>query len=246
MSVITLFATWELYRLFGGKGVSALLPFGLLASGSFLVLVYRGIPAEILLFILCFFLIVLFSLVVNRGPSPFARAAGSLFILFYASGLPSFLLLLREMPKTVLASASYAEGSSFVFLLFVMVWGSDTGAYTVGRLLGRTPLAPSISPKKTVEGALGGLLFAIAGACIARATFMPRMGLADAVLLGLITGGIAQAGDLIESIFKREMNVKDSAGLIPGHGGVLDRFDSLFFAAPFVYFYLRFLILRGV
>ena len=119
--------------------------------------------------------------------------------------------------------------------LLISVWACDTFAYFTGRLCGRTPLAPAISPKKTMEGAAGGLVGAILGFM----TVLLWDGLTwyHAVILGVGVGVLSQIGDLAESLLKRWAGVKDSSHLLPGHGGVLDRIDSLLFAAPFVVFY---------
>ncbi|MFH1681651.1 MAG: phosphatidate cytidylyltransferase [Candidatus Eisenbacteria bacterium] len=246
IGAVALLATWEIYRLLGSRGIGHLLPLGLVSSGILIALLYLGRLDRVFLFVSVFFAIALLSLILRKGISPFANAAGASFVLLYASVLPGFIVLLRELPRTAGDGSGYAGGSGFVFLLFLSVWGCDTGAYTVGRLAGRHLLAPAISPKKTVEGAVGGLLFAVAGAFAARAWLVEGLRPGDAVLIGLLAGALAQAGDLVESLLKREAAVKDSGPLIPGHGGVLDRFDSVFLAAPFVYFYLRAALFEGM
>jgi phosphatidate cytidylyltransferase len=232
-------ATWELYRMLGGGALRPLLPFGLAGSACVTALLYLGSIERVFLFLALFFGAALLSIVVRRGPSPFGRGAGAAFSLLYGAVFPGFLVLLRELPRATESGRPYAEGASYVFLLFLVVWGCDTGAYAVGRIAGRHPLAPSISPKKTVEGALGGLLFGVLGAFAARGWLVPGIGALDALALGLAGAAMGQAGDLVESLLKREAGVKDAGSLIPGHGGVLDRFDSIFLAAPFVYVYLR-------
>jgi phosphatidate cytidylyltransferase len=144
------------------------------------------------------------------------------------------LRLLTDLPK------GDENGSDLVFLLFFIVWASDTAAYYVGSLLGRHPLAPAVSPKKTVEGAVGGLAGALAAAFVARAWFMQRLGVGDSAILGVALGVVGMAGDLVESMLKRGAGVKDSARLVPGHGGLLDRVDSLLYAAPVLYYYYVF------
>ncbi len=124
-----------------------------------------------------------------------------------------------------------------LFALFGVVWLGDTGAYFTGRAVGRHALAPRISPKKTWEGTVGGLLASIAGVFVVQALF----GLSDlpasrAVAIGLGAGVVEQLGDLCESLLKRAAGAKDSGALLPGHGGMLDRIDGMLFAAPLVYF----------
>ena len=134
--------------------------------------------------------------------------------------------------------------SSFVFLAFVVTWACDTGAYIVGSGLGKRPLLPRVSAKKTVEGAVGGMVFAIAGAVVARYTFAGYLDLSQSVILGVAAGVLGQIGDLFESLIKRDADVKDTSGLIPGHGGVLDRFDGLLFTGPLLYYYLKFVVFQ--
>ncbi len=127
----------------------------------------------------------------------------------------------------------------WITFLFAAIWIIDTAAYYVGVKFGHTKLSPAISPNKTVEGFFGGFLGAILTAGIFHFVFLTEVGFMKLVIPALIVAVFGQLGDLVESIFKREMGVKDSSDLIPGHGGILDRFDSLVFAAPALYLYLR-------
>jgi phosphatidate cytidylyltransferase len=130
-----------------------------------------------------------------------------------------------------------AVGAKLVFFLLLVVWCGDAGAYYVGRRFGRTPLSPRISPKKTVEGGIGGCVVAILMALLIRSTFFPEFPLFHAIIAGVILSITGVIGDLAESMWKRSAAVKDSGSLIPGHGGFLDRFDSIFFTAPILYSY---------
>lgn len=122
-----------------------------------------------------------------------------------------------------------------ILLLLAVVWAGDTGAYFVGKALGRHKLYPAVSPKKTIEGSLGGLAASV-GVAVAFATlWMPSLGVVRAVLIGLVGGVAAQVGDLVESLLKRAAGVKDSGNLLPGHGGMLDRVDGVIFAFPVVF-----------
>ena len=126
----------------------------------------------------------------------------------------------------------------FVLVLFGIIWAGDTAAYYVGRLLGRHPLAPKISPHKTVEGAIAGLLGSVAAGIIGGVFFLGEAW-PDMALISVATAAAGQVGDLVESALKRSAGVKDSSSILPGHGGILDRLDSLFFAVPVFYWFFR-------
>ena len=131
-------------------------------------------------------------------------------------------------------------GRAALFLLMLTVMVSDTSQYYTGRAFGRRPLAPAISPKKTVEGAIGGVVFGAAALRGRRRWWLPGLRLPFRAMLGLAIVVLGIAGDLFESMLKRSAGVKDSSSLIPGHGGVLDRIDALLFAAPVYYIVLRY------
>ena len=139
----------------------------------------------------------------------------------YVGGTLAAVALVREFEPT----------GAWVLLTMVLAWGSDTSAYFVGRKFGKTKLAPRISPKKTLEGSAGGLMASVVGAVI-MSFFLPGLGPIDAVALGILAGAAGQAGDLMMSVLKRSSGVKDSGGILPGHGGILDRVDALAFTAP--------------
>jgi phosphatidate cytidylyltransferase len=154
-----------------------------------------------------------------------------------ASLLPSLYLAL---PIGALVAIREFEGPAPLFLLMLTVVVSDSAQYYTGRLAGRTPLAPTISPSKTVEGAVGGFVGGALFFVVAGAWWLPRLPTAFRVPLGLTIVASGIAGDLFESMLKRSAGVKDSSALIPGHGGVLDRIDALLFAAPVYYIVLHY------
>ena len=128
-----------------------------------------------------------------------------------------------------------ADGIHWVFLLLLVVAAGDTGAFYVGSYLGRHKLAPAVSPKKTIEGAIGGLTANLIACLVYSRLFLPDLSTAGGIIFALGVGIVGQAGDLFESEFKRVAGVKDSGTLLPGHGGFLDRMDALIFAAPIAY-----------
>lgn len=159
-------------------------------------------------------------------------AMGFFGVTYLSLGL-SCLILLRN--GNVVAPELAAGWLTF---LFASIWIIDTAAYYVGVKTGRSKLSPAISPNKTIQGFLGGFFGGILAAGIFSVFLLQEVGFFGLILPAMIIAFFGQLGDLVESIFKREMGVKDSSNLIPGHGGILDRFDSLVFAAPALYLYL--------
>lgn len=129
------------------------------------------------------------------------------------------------------------EYSILLWLIVLTAFGTDIMAYFTGMALGKHKLCPKISPKKTIEGSIGGILGSVILCAVFSWIFVPRL-LVHSVIIGILGGVISQFGDLTASIFKRKMGIKDYGNLIPGHGGILDRFDSLLFTAPMVYYYI--------
>ncbi len=160
------------------------------------------------------------------------RMTASLFgPVYLGGGLGAAVLLHRD---------GGVDGPGFVLLSMMLSWLSDTGAYFAGRFLGKHKLYEAVSPKKTVEGALGGLGGAAVGALLAHFFYLKTLPLGHGLALAIIAGAVGQAGDLGESLLKRSFGVKDSGGIVPGHGGILDRADALLFTSAILYAYLRF------
>lgn len=179
----------------------------------------------ITLFVLAFSLIILFRF------GDIARAAQEVALILlgfcYVPLLIVHLILLRTLD----------QGVQWLLLLMLIVMSNDTAAYYVGSALGRRKLYPQVSPNKSMEGAVGGLFGSIAGTLVAKFTFFPSLRLSDCLITAVVIGALGQLGDLFESLLKRSFGVKDSGTIFPGHGGVLDRLDSLLFAAPALYYY---------
>lgn len=174
--------------------------------------------------------VIIFILVFGRyaltyPDMPYTEASFAFLSLLYPVAFFTYLYYLRELP----------QGLNWCFYVFLLVWITDSGAFFIGNSLGKRKLAPKVSPNKSVEGAIGGLL----AASIFGLVFwlITKDGPLLAILaLSLVTSAVSQIGDLFESALKRSAGVKDSGNLIPGHGGILDRFDSFLFALPVVYF----------
>ena len=132
-----------------------------------------------------------------------------------------------------------ADGPGWVLMAMMFAWLADTGGYFAGRFFGKRKLYEAVSPKKTVEGFAGALGGAVLGALLAHFWYLPAVPLVDAVILALVAGTLGQLGDLGESLLKRSVGVKDSGGIVPGHGGILDRVDALFLTSAVVWAYVR-------
>ncbi len=165
------------------------------------------------------------------APSVEPRWKDALIILFG-------VLYVGSPLRTAVSTRSLPSGEFLILFLAVVTCASDTGAYYAGTLWGKHLLLPSISPKKTVEGVLGGLALAVMAALLAQQWFAAQLTLSDAVILGILLTIAGLIGDLFESVIKRRTGVKDSGGILPGHGGMLDRLDSLLFTAPTFYYYV--------
>ncbi len=168
----------------------------------------------------------------------FSRLTYIVWGSFYVGLLHPFVFLVR-------GEAAWMEpppGQWWIFFLLGAIWLGDSFALFIGKHFGRHQLMPSISPNKTIEGFFGCFIGVFIMAAICKATVLPHINTIHFIAMSLLIGVFGQLGDLVESLWKRSLGIKDSSNLIPGHGGVLDRFDSLIFAAPVLYIYLRYII----
>jgi phosphatidate cytidylyltransferase len=249
IAVASAIAAHEFYKLAIAAGSVPLVMHGVVLSVAIPLFMYSrmlglwvpdvGVVMLILLELLTFALFF-------RGASgkPIEAVSITLFGALYTGGMMSFAFALRYHPYVIGATA----GVSLVALPFVLTWVTDIGGYTFGRMIGGRKLMPSISPGKTVAGAVGGLVMAILFTVLyERFVLRPQaqlgMLLQGSILLAVLVSASGQVGDLVESMLKREAGVKDSSHLIPGHGGMLDRIDSLLFTLPVSYALLSWLLI---
>lgn len=228
VGLIALLGAWEWWRL--ARPDHSLTDLALLAVGA--LGAYQGAidprPVRLAIFLALFLVIVLLA-ALRRADGNAGRLTGHLILgALYVGLLPAFLVRLRMGPF----------GREALFAAYGAAFIGDSVAYFLGRSIGRRALWPRVSPHKTWEGAAGGLIGAIIGAFVGEAVVAGSMPASATLGFGIAVGTFGQMGDLVESLWKREAGVKDSSALIPGHGGVLDRFDNLHFAAPVLYTYL--------
>lgn len=232
LAVIGVLGTHELYDLGRKQGIAPVAWLGYVAAA--------GIPLGIMspyvvawpYALAGWLMLVMAAALAVRSPTdkPLTAVALTVFGPLYASWLPAFILLLRSQ------SLSPWGGTWLVLLPLVATWICDTAAMAAGSAIGGPKLAPVVSPNKTWSGAVGGLTGAIGATVAIGLWIFPKYGLTvglwPLLIIGTAIGVLAQVGDVAESLFKREAGVKDSSALIPGHGGVLDRLDSLYFVLP--------------
>ncbi|MCX7598954.1 MAG: phosphatidate cytidylyltransferase [Armatimonadetes bacterium] len=244
VAIVTIIALGEYYSACYAKGWR---PYALAGYVWALVLLYPPlfVPERAWPLTASFFLAATLSLcvlgLIPPRKSYAASVAATVFGLAYIALPMTFLSHLRHVDVPALLGFtggwSFAHRMGAVLLALFPVWASDTGAFLAGGLLGRHKLAPVLSPNKTVEGAVGGLLFTVAAAALLGIPWL-RMPAATALEFGLLVGVACQLGDLVESALKRDLGVKDFGTLLGPHGGVLDRFDGLLVAMPVAYLYL--------
>lgn len=249
LGILAGIGAWEFFRIARAAGAEPLETTGIVLSTAVPLIVhatYLRVLALPLTVVVLAILALLGAVIWLRGPGrrPLLAVASTLLGIVYTGVMLSYGYAIRYHDYAVGALA----GTALVAFPLILTWGSDTGAYFVGRAFGRRKLIPSVSPGKTVAGAIG----ALATAMLITLVYVPlvlrpaaQLALAPwaAVLFGLAVSAAAQIGDLAESLFKREAGVKNSSELLPGHGGVLDRFDSLIFVLPVAYALFGFLLI---
>ncbi|MGL4772576.1 MAG: phosphatidate cytidylyltransferase [Clostridium sp.] len=229
--VISLIGIREFYNALKVKGFN---PIPIVGYGLIVLYYLMGLNFEYLMYLVVFATFILLIIPVVNLKYNFIDVAVTLLGFLYVGVMLSFMYLVNIKDG----------GVYLVWLIFIGSWLTDTTAYYVGKKFGKTKLCPEVSPKKTVEGSLGGMIGATIGCGvfgIIVSTYTP-VAVIHFFLIGALCGAISQFGDLVASSVKRYVGIKDYSNLIPGHGGILDRFDSIVFSGIVVFYYLTFIV----
>lgn len=225
--VISIIGQFEIYKAFSNK-YSIPKWIGYMATLAWYIGLFLKMPSEYFTFIITLVLFIILTMSMVNKKNIIIGGIVTFFGFFYVSFLISHVVMIWEQDRNF-----------FIWYPFIIAFITDTFAYITGMAIGATPLIPEVSPKKTVEGSLGGVI-----ACLIASYMFARLLHPDfqiyAIFLGLIGSIVSQIGDLIASKIKRIFNLKDFGNIMPGHGGVLDRFDSVIFTMPLVYYFMVF------
>ena len=232
---IGIISYYEFWLFVKNKDINANLIVGIISVGMIITNSYNSFIDYYPLLITILLLLTFIELFRNKN-SAIINLGTSLLGILYFGFFASALLSIRELYQV-----DYTQGGLLIISIFASIWICDSAAFFGGTALGKHKLFPRVSPNKSWEGAIFGLLFAVMSMVVLKAIVLDFLSWFDVISVGLIVGIIGQIGDLIESLFKRDAGVKDSSALIPGHGGIFDRFDSLLYSAPAVLLYIKYL-----
>lgn len=236
---IALISFWEFSEMVKKKEAYPNFVLGSLVIVSIILNVYFKFLEFYVLFLFASIIILITELFRNKA-SAFINVAVTFLGILYLGLFSSSILLIREIFSE--SELLYSEGGYLIISIMIAIWICDSAAFFIGSAFGKNKLFPRVSPNKSWEGAIAGFVFAIVSMIAAKAIFLDIITLTDSIIIGTIVGTVGQIGDLVESLVKRDAGVKDSSAIIPGHGGIFDRFDSLLFTAPVVYIYLHFTV----
>jgi len=258
LAIASAIGAWEYFRIARATGQTPMEDVGIAAAGIIPLVVHArflGIQVPAVPIAAVAFVAILGLAIWRRGVEgrPLGAAATTIVGALYTGGMLSFGYALRYHPYAFadaqLGSFKVASGALLLMLPMLVTWASDTGAYAVGRMIGRRKLIPSVSPGKTVEGAIGGMVASVIvawafGDLVLRNS--AQLGFKwfpwGTIAFGVVISVAAQIGDLFESLIKREAGMKDSSRILPGHGGILDRLDSMFFVLPVSFLMVQWLL----
>lgn len=240
VEIIVVLGQYEYYKLAEKKGAHPLTILGMIL-GFLIPPAFYFLQGEYILPLLFgSILIIIITELFRNKPNALLNLATTITGLIYPTALFSFLILIRE--ASFWLNVPYQDGAKWMLAMLLSIWICDTAAFFIGSRFGKHKLFPRVSPNKSWEGAIAGFISALLTIIVVHRTFFPAASLTHLMIVGAIGGSFGQIGDLAESLLKRDAGVKDSSNILPGHGGFLDRFDTVFVVAPLVYFYMKFVI----
>lgn len=236
--ILNLCALYELSNAFKQKGININLILDAAVAGILLYFANFSAEFDFIFAYLAIILIIIITFLynlVNNNKKSLTDSVFSIFSFAYTSFLFMCIILVRNLPN----------GTILTWWIFITIWACDTGAFFSGVAFGKRLLAPTISPKKTLEGSMGGVLSSVLACAVFAKYFIPEAAITYVIALGFLISLFSQAGDLAASLIKRYCGLKDFSNIIPGHGGVLDRLDSALFSFPVAYIYILFILQKG-
>jgi phosphatidate cytidylyltransferase len=249
-TVLILIGMVEFYAMARTRGLAPYSFIGTSCALAICVLAWIGRPLSMLYSLAACTIIVCTIAMTRNARDAIVNISVTVFGIIYVGWMCSHIISLRMLPLDGHGAAVNFGGAGYVIMALMLLWAGDSGAFFVGTAWGKRKLIPTVSPNKSVEGALGGLVLALITSMLLRdiglllgnldIALFPDYGVAAYLLIAVGITVAGQIGDLCESYLKRDAGLKDTGNLLPGHGGFLDRFDSLAFAAPLLYFFLKF------
>ena len=249
VAILSLLGMYEFYKVIKSKDINPINIVGYIMCILYYIMLNNNMEFKYTILIFTFAVFIMFCIPTLNTKYNFIDISVTMLGFIYVAIFFSFIVLVNMKNVEVLNTNVYI-GKYFVWIIFIASWMCDTAAYYAGRHLGKHKLCPKVSPNKTVEGSIGGLFGSIVS-CVVFGQLINTYGtninllhinLFNYALIGLLCGIFSQFGDLAASSIKRHVNVKDYGNLIPGHGGILDRFDSILFSSVIVYYYLTFIL----
>ena len=235
---------FEFYSIYHHKEIYPYKLLGISLGSVILVFIYFELFTEMIFVIFVGFILILLSQLKKQPGIATVNMMTTFSGFAYVSGFLSTLLYLRLHFGDYFLNLNEGHeylGGKFLVILWISIWICDTAAYFGGRVFGRHKLAPVISPNKTIEGGIFGLVFGIITFVILGVLLIPEVNIIYFWISGIMVGVFGQLGDLVESRYKRDTGVKDTSTILPGHGGFLDRFDSIIFISPFLFLLFRYI-----
>lgn len=250
--ILSLFGMYEFYKVIRNEKINPISIVGYILCIIYYIILSNNLEFKYIMFIFTVAVFIMFCIPTLNTKYNFIDISVTMLGFIYVAMFFSFIVLVNLKAVTI-SNHQIAIGKYFVWLIFIASWMCDTTAYYSGRYLGKGgkhKLCPKVSPKKTVEGSLGGLIGSILSCLLfgylintyVRDINLLHINLVHYAVIGLLCGVFSQFGDLAASSIKRYVKVKDYSNLIPGHGGILDRFDSILFSAVIVYYYVSFIL----